>query len=153
METLKHPDFEWTVQSTEHSSDELCSQRDHTLNSTSGKYLLMRAHSPQQIGDRAVMVSDKYPIDNNREFCLKFFYYFKKDLNYGQFSKFEVYQSEDYLLSKISTPMVYKIGEVIGSRNTITRWHFNVTARPLESRSTSMCFFLVSLFNLSSLKY
>ena len=151
MNTLKHPDFEWMVQSTDHSSDELYPQRDHTLNSASGKYLLMTAHSPQHVGDRAIIVSDKYPIDNNREFCLKFFYYFKKDLNYGQFSKFEVYQSEDYLFSKINgkdnTPMVYKIGEVIGSMNTMTWWRFNVTARPLESGSTKMWFFLVSLLS------
>ena len=108
----------------------------------------MRAQSPQQVGDRAVLVSDHYDIDNSRSFCVKFFYQIKSQSAVGRTSKLEVFQTDDYLFSSQGdfslVKRIAKIGEVGGSGSTLDWTQFNVTAKPSNAGSVNMWFYLVS---------
>ena len=134
-------DFEWVVYSPEGKMySPLYSQMDHTLGKVSGNYLLLKAQSPRNVGDRAILVSDHYDIDSNRSFCLQFYYMFGKQDNQGS-SRFEIYQGEN-------NGIYTKIGQVIGTVANSTWIPFNVTAKPSSTTSKNMWFYLVTNLNL-----
>ena len=128
-------DFTWTVHSPSHGLSAIYPGIDHTLNSYYGSYLLLKNESPRKVGDRAVIMSDRYDISKSKALCLRFFYWLKNVGSIQTNSKLGVYQSENYT-------NVRKIGEYSGLTNT---WaSVNITIVPENTSSTDMWIYLVS---------
>ena len=143
MNIVRYTDFEWEVHSPDHSlgSDPSYPKTDHTLNKASGNYLLMTTKFPRQVADRAVLVSDHYDIDNNRSFCLSFFYFTRATSNMGTDVRLEVYQAE-------ANTNLYKIGEILSITFTGGWKKYWITAKAKSALSTNMWFYLVSYAEL-----
>lgn len=137
---LLKTDFTWTVHSPIHGFNVYYPTLDHTLEKPIGNYLLLRADAPRKLGDRAVLMSDRYDIDpNNRTFCLKFFYFLRNTGNFNVYSKLEIFQSENYKQVK----KIYQISSTLNSR---PQWMaFNITVKPEYPNSINMWFYLVSV--------
>jgi hypothetical protein len=135
---VTNTDFTWTVHSPQHGYSEAYPKIDHTLNQATGSYLLLRAEPPRKVGDRAVLMSDRYDIDpNNRMFCLKFFYFMKNMAQYDINSKIEIFQSENFML-------IQKVFQLSVIFNPNPNWTpFNITVKPENISSTNMWFYLV----------
>jgi len=135
-------DFTWIVHSPQHGYSVAYPKVDHTLNQAIGSYLLLRAESPRRVGDRAVLMSDRYDLNpQNKAFCLKFYYFFKNSAIYSMYSKLEVYQSEIYKTTR-------KIWQISGYYPNPSWVAFNITVRPENISSTNMWFYLVSILKL-----
>jgi hypothetical protein len=137
---LMMTDFTWTVHSPQHGYSAAYPRIDHTLNQAIGSYLLLRAESPRRLGDRAVLMSDRYDINpNNRTFCLKFFYFMKNIAQFNFNSKIEIFQSENYKLVK-------KVAQLSANYNPNPNWTpFNITLQPENISSTNMWFYMVCI--------
>jgi hypothetical protein len=136
---LLKTDFTWTVHSPIHGFNVYYPVVDHTLNKPMGNYLLLRADEPRKLGDRAVLMSDRYDIDpNNRTFCLKFFSLLKNTAKFFVYSKLEIFQSENY-------KQVKKIYQISGFNPRSDWMAFNITVKPENPNSINMWFYLVSV--------
>lgn len=135
MNVVRYSDFEWEVHSRERDNQPSYPAYDHTLKRASGNYLLLRTSSQQRVGDRAILVSDHYDIDQkNNTFCFELYYLMINNI-LGMPGRFEIYQSESSTKTK-------KIGEVVG--NVTNDWvKYEVTAKPIDSSSIDMWFYLV----------
>jgi hypothetical protein len=132
-------DFTWTVHSPQHGYSVAYPTFDHTLYQSVGSYLLLRADYPRRLGDRAVLMSDRYDLDpQNKAICLKFFYFIKNSAQYSVYSKLEVFQSETYKTTK-------KIWQIPGYPSSPNWMAFNITVRPENISSTNMWFYLVCI--------
>lgn len=124
---LMNTDFTWTVHSPEHGLNPNYPQKDHTLNSASGSYLLLRNDPPRKAYDRAVLISDRFDVNGTDGLCMRFFLYLGGS-NPSISSKLSAYTSENYTTVRL----VYSH---TGTSNSWFSWNVSIPAQSPNTRN------------------